>query len=236
MALVRKLLVLLAVLIALVVGADLAGRALAQSRAAAEVSRHLSTGASSGATVTIHGFSFLAQAIPGHYQHITLTASDVAAGPVTGIRTTIELYDVRFPLADALHGDTGNLVAGRATVRGLLAASAVTAAIPRSGAVVSAGGDGTIRVSTTVSILGQRFPVTADLLPSFANGVLRLTAADVRAAGIAVPNIDQLTRDLSLSLPLTGLPFALDGATLTSSGTDLVLTATAYAVSLHSLS
>jgi hypothetical protein len=59
---------------------------------------------------------------------------------------------------------------------------------------------------------------------------------NVRAAGIAVPDIDAVTRQLSVTLPLDQLPFTVDGATVISSGSDLVLTATAYNVRLDTIS
>lgn len=224
------------ILVLLVVGADIAGRVIAQNEAATAISRQSGTATIGRTTVAIHGFSFLAQAVPGRYQNITLTASDVVVGPVVGIAATIELYDVQFPLSDALEGDTGNLVAGRATLRGVLATSSVMAAISQSGARISAGADGSIAVTAPVSIGGRSITVTADLMPSFSAGVLRLDAMNVRAAGIAVPDVDAVTRQLSVTLPLDKLPFAVDGATVMSSGADLVLTATAYNVRLDAIS
>ena len=232
----RKLLVFLVVLVLLVAGADIAGRVIAQNKAATEISQQSGTATLGPTTVAIRGFSFLAQALPGRYQNITLQSSDVAVGPVSGIAATIELYDVQFPLSDALKGDTGNLVAGRATLRGVLATSAVTSAIPQSGATVSAGTDGSIEVTAPVSVAGRSISVTADLLPSFSAGVLRLNATNVRAAGISLPDVDNLTQNLSVALPLNTLPFEVDGATVTSSGSNLVLSATAYNVRLNTIS
>ena len=232
----RKLLVFLVVLVLLVVGADIAGRAIAQNKAATEISRHSGTATVGRTTVAIRGFSFLAQAVPGRYGNITLTASDVVVGPVVGIAATIELYDVSFPLSDALKGDTTNLVAGRATLRGVLATSAVTGAIRQTGAVINAGADGSIEVTAPVSVAGRSVTVTADLLPSFSAGVLRLNAMNVRAAGIPLPDVDSLSQNLSIALPLDKLPFAVDGATVTAAGSDLVLSATAYDVRLDAIS
>lgn len=232
----RKLLVFLLVLVLLVVGADIAGRLIAQNQAATAISRQSGSATIGRTTVAIHGFSFLAQAIPGRYQNITLGAGKVTIGPITGIATTIELYDVQFPLADALKGATGNLVAGRATLRGVLATSALTAAIQQSGATVGAGTDGSIEITAPVMILGRSIPVTADLLPSFSGGVLRLNAMNIRAAGITLPDVNSLAQNLSLALPLDKLPFAVDGATVTTSGSNLVFTATASKVRLDTIS
>lgn len=232
----RKLLVALLVLVLLVVGADIAGRVVAQNEASSAISRQSGTAEIGRTTVAIHGFSFLAQALPGRYQHITLDAPDVTVGPVVGIATTIELYDVRFPLSGAVKGDTSDLVAGRATVRGTMPTSAVTAAIKQSGASVSAGTGGSIQVTAPISIAGRSVAVTADLLPTFSAGVLTMRAMNVRAAGFSLPDVDQLADELSVTLPLSSLPFEVAGASLASQGSDLVLTATAYDVRLDSSS
>ncbi len=225
----RKLLVFLLVLVALVVCADLVGRAVAQSKAGEAIATRTGLPAPG---VTIHGFSFLAQALPGHYQHISLTSPDVTAGPISGIDTTVELYDVDLPLRDALAGDTSNLVAGSATVQGRLSFADLGEALAQTGAVAAPGPDGAIRVTTTVTVAGRRIPVTADLIASFTSGVLHLKATDVTAAGFAVPDVDDVTRALSVDLPLTGLPFRIDTATLVSTGTDLELRAAAEQVTV----
>ncbi len=229
----RKLLILLAVLLLLVVGADIGGRAYAESKASDAI------GAKSGTTapsVVIHGFSFLAQALPGHYQNITLASSDVTAGPITGIDATIELYDVDFPLSDAVKGDTSSLTAAQATLRGVIGDSVITAAMGQKGVTLSAGSGGAIRASATISVGGQQVAVTADLVASYASGVLHLKANGLDAAGVTLPDVAQLTDGLSLSLPLKGLPFIVQAATLTASGSSLILTATANNVTVGSVS
>ncbi len=108
---VRKLLILLAVLLVLVVvvvGVDIGGRAFAESKAGETIATQTGTTAPD---VTIHGFSFLAQAVPGHYSQITVHSTDLRIGPLTGIAATVELYDVDFPLSDATKGNTSRLVA-----------------------------------------------------------------------------------------------------------------------------
>ncbi len=225
----RKLVIFLVVMLVLLVGVDLAGRAVAESKAGEAIANKTGTAAPA---VHIHGFSFLVQAIPGHYSHISLNSSDVTAGPITGIAATVELYDVDFPLGDALKGDTSRLVAAQATLTGVLADSALTAALPQAGVTISPGTGGAIRVSTTATVLGRQVPVTADIVPSFRAGILHLDATGITAAGTTLPNATELTTKLSLELPLTGLPFTVGAATLTATGTDLVLTATATDVAV----
>ena len=227
---VRKLLIFVLVLIVIIVGVDIGGRYYAESKASETIGQQLGT---PGPSVDIHGFSFLAQAIPGHYKNVTLTSSDVTAGPITGIAATIELYDVDFPPGDAIKGDTSELTAAQATVNGVIPDSAIAAAMNQPGVTISAGPDGAIRLSTTVTILNQKIPLTADLVASYSSGTLHLDATGLSAAGISLGALTNLTKGLSLSLPLKDLPFTLDAATLTASGSDLLLTASANNVRIE---
>ncbi len=230
----RKLLIFLVVVILLEVGVDIGGRAFAESKAGEAIATQTGTAAPS---VAIHGFSFLVQALPGHYQHITLTSQDVTVGPITGIATTIELYDVDFPLSDALKGDTTHLHAAAVRLRGEIPTSRLSAVMTQAGVSITAGPAGAIRVSTTISALGKQIPVSADLTPSFGSGTLHLDATNVTGAGISLSSIaalslTDLTKNLSLALPLKDLPFTVGAATLTASGNNLVLLATANDVGI----
>ena len=218
----RKLLISLFVLIVIVVGLDIGGRFYAESKASEAIGQQTGTAAPD---VDIHGFSFLVQAIPGHYQHVTLTSHDVTAGPISGIAATIELYDVNYPLGDAIKGNSDNLTAAQATLTGVIPDSEVTAAMKQANVTISAGADGAIRLSTSISIAGHQIPVTADLVASYSDGTLHLDATGLTAAGISLSALTNLTKGLSLSLPLKDLPFTLDAATLTASGSNLILTA-----------
>lgn len=234
----RKLLIFLVVLILLVVGIDIGGRAFAESKTGEAIATQTGKAAPS---VDIHGLSFLVQALPGHYQHVTLTSHDVTIGPITGIAATIELYDVDFPLSDAVSGDTSHLRAGQARVHGEIPAGQVSASMTQSRVRITPGPGGAIRVSTTISALGRQIPVSADLIPSFSSGSLHLDAEDVTADGISVPKtagpgLSELTKSLSLALPLKNLPFTVAAATLTASGSNLVLTATANDVRIAATS
>ena len=225
----RKLLIFLVILLVLVVGIDIGGRALAESKAGEAIASKTGGVAPS---VDIHGFSFLVQALPGHYSNITLTSNDIVVGPIKGISAKVELYTVDFPLSDALKGDTSHLTAGQVQLTGTIAADKITALLPQAGVKISAGTGGSIRLTTTVSIAGQSIPVTADLVSSYTSGALHLDAENVDAAGYTVPDVAGLTKDLSLSLPLAGLPFTVEAAQLTASGSNLVLTATANNVTV----
>jgi hypothetical protein len=230
---VRKLLIFVFVLIVIVVGLDIGGRYYAESQASKTIGEQTGT---PDPAVDIHGFSFLVQAIPGHYQNVTLSSQDVTAGPITGIATTIELYDVDFPLGDAIKGNTDNLTAAQATLTGVIPDSAIATAMKQPNVTISEGTNGAIRLSTSVTIASHEFPVTADLVASYSDGNLHLDATGLTAAGISLSGLTDLTKGLSLSLPLKNLPFTLDAATLKASGSNLILTASANDVRVNATS
>ncbi|GGM15647.1 LmeA family phospholipid-binding protein [Nakamurella endophytica] len=219
----RTLLVTLLLLALVVVGVDIGGRLLAESKAGEAVARegHLAT----APDVTIHGFSFLAQAIPGNYGKITLTSQDLALGPVDGVAAVVDLYDVRLPLSDALQGDTRRLTAGFADLRAQIPTSALAAALHQPGVTVTAGPDGTIRLGTSATVLGRRVPVSVDLGVQFAAGVLRLRAQSVQAAGVSSSVLNGLASGYSLDIPLDGLPVPVTSASARVEGSQLVVVA-----------
>ncbi len=109
----KKLVITLVVLVALLIGADFGARAIAESRAGEALAKE--AGTTTAPNVDITGFPFLTQAIGGEYDHITvsLVGAELANLPLTGV---VELYQVHFPLSDAMSGDTSNVTAGRATM------------------------------------------------------------------------------------------------------------------------
>lgn len=231
----RKLLVTLIVLIVLVVAADFAGRAIAESKAGEAIATK--TPITPAPDVNIHGLSFLWQAFNGQYSHITLTSSDLTVGRLTGIDATADLFDVHFPLSDAIGGNVDNLTAGHANLGARIPASALSSALDQQNLTVTAGADGALRLGTTLAAAGQTFPVQVDLKPTVSNGTLHLKGATVVDAPAAVPSAltDALVHQVSIDLPLVGLPFPLDTATASVDGDTLVLTGAARELKIGQL-
>ena len=226
----RKLLIFLLILVLLVVGADFAGRAIAESKAGEAI------GAKAGIApdVDIHGFSFLAQALPGNYSHITLTAADQRLGPVTGVLTTIDLYDVRLPLKDAIAGDVSSLTAGRAELHATIPAAVIGTAIGIPGLALDLAGDGSTVVTVPVTVAGQTVTAKAALKIGVSGDNLHLVASALPGTP-TVPGLGSVLGKLSLDLPLTDLPFTLTGASVTSRAGAVELSAQASNVTVASL-
>lgn len=220
----KAFLITLVLLLALLVGADFVGRAVAESKAGEAIAGQ--TGGQIAPEVDIHGFSFLAQALPGDYQKVTIAQQDLTVGPFTGVGAIVELYNVTYPLSAALAGSTDEMVAGRADLRATIPAAALSAHLQQAGLTLSSGENGSARISTSVDVLGRQVPVSADVQLALADGNLTLTAGQVTADGIDLPDPGAIAQSLNLSVPLTGLPIDLDAAAVAVEGDAVVVTAT----------
>ena len=230
----KALFITVVVLALLLVGVDIAGRQIAQAKAADAIAAQSPT--TVHPDVTIHGFSFLAQALPGHYSHISVDSGAVSLGAVSGAQAAVDLYDVTYPLSDAFSGSAEHFVAGRADLKATVPLTALTAALNVPGVTLSAGEDGGLRLSIPVTVAGHSIPVTADLTAALYGNSLKLTTTHITAAGVALPaQATSLVRTISLTLPLNGLPISVTSASVTAYGSSAVITASANQVTLNNL-
>jgi hypothetical protein len=233
---VKKLLITLVIVVGLLIGADFGGRAIAESRAAKTLAERSDV---TNADVQIHGFPFLTQAISGSYGHITLTANGVELGTVP-TQATVDAYDVRYPLSDAVHGTTDNITAGRAVVAVRTPTSSFSTLLHAPGVTLAAGDQGRVRVTTSVKVAGHSVPITADASVSVTKGVLHTKPGPVSFAGIdstVLPAGVQAaaTKALTFDIPLDGLPVDVQSGTLTVDSGDMVVSAELHDVALADL-
>ena len=234
----RKLVITVIVLLVLLVAADFGARAYAESRTAVAISSEVGTDITPD--VSIEGFPFLWHAIQGSYPRVVISASTTSADAIPGVRAVAELQTVDLPLRDAFAGNTSNLTAQSANVRALIPLDSLAAAVGRPDLTLSAGPDGGIVAAATLTIAGQSIPLTGAATVSITNGTLMLTVAHLSAAGIdltpvAAAAADVLAGQLSTSLSLAGLPFAITDAVAAVRGNDLVLTVSTGAFRLSQL-
>ncbi len=225
----------LVVLAVIVVGLDFAGRAIAESKTGEALGRQ---GAISPApNVDIHGMSFLWQAVDGNYSHVTLTASNLSTGKLTGIAAVADLYDVAFPLSDALSGNVSTLTVGHANIRASIPSAALSTVLGQRHLTVAAGSNGVLRLGASIAAAGQSFAVQVEVKPSVSNGVLHLVGGKVVNAPAALPAAlaSALVKGLNIDLPLTGLPFPIESATTTVEAGSLMVTARTGAVKVGEL-
>ena len=107
----RRILISLAVLVAVLVGADFGLAAFAAHTVSQKARRQLAL--SDDPSVTIHGFPFVTQALSGDYNHISLSASGVPIKNLKDVDVNAELNDVRAPLSDLVAGNTSAINIGK---------------------------------------------------------------------------------------------------------------------------
>lgn len=232
----KKLLITLVIVVGLLIGADFAGRAIAESMAATQLAER------SGVTnpdLDIHGFPFLTQAIGGTYDHVTLTADGVMLGTVPA-KAAVDAYDVHYPLSDAVHGRTDGMTADRAVVTLRTPTSSFTTLLNAPGVTLTAGSQGQVQVGTTVTVAGKTLPITADASVSVSDGVLHLKPGTVSFGGVdstVLPAAVQAAaaKALTFDVPLDGLPVDVQSGTLRVDGEDLVVTAELHDVVIADL-
>ncbi len=234
----RKLLITLIVLAVLLVAADFGLRAYAESRTATAVQTELGTTAVPD--VSIEGFPFMLHAVQGQYPQVIITAANIDNGLLPGIRAQLNLSQVTVPLRDALSGNTSQLAAQSTNLQVLIPLSSLSAALNQPNLTLSAAPDGSLAVSTSVTVAGRQIPLTGTATITVANDTLTLSVGSLAAAGLDLTPIvtaaaNALAGGLTKSFPLTGLPFSVTAANVSVVGADVVVTASTGPVLLSDL-
>lgn len=216
----------IAVLLALLVGADRLAVRVAEGR----IAQQLSSTLTGDPTVDIGGFPFLTQAVRGRYDDIRIGGE--LAEPFSGFHAT--LHDVEVPPGAALSGDVAQVPVARAEGTVVVAYAQLAARFP-NGSVQVTPENGNLRVAGHVTILGEQ--VSASVLESVAveDGRRLVTApidvtvdglpdpGPVRAAVVDALRLDGRLPELPYALQLTGVTAAADGLRLSASAEDVII-------------
>lgn len=231
----RKLLITLIVLVAILVGVDFGLRWFATKKVGEAVATELQLAAAPD--VAVSGFPFAVQAIKGEYETINIDAPDLTLGPVTGATADVTLNGVKIPLSEALAGNVNAMTASSAGLRISIPATNLAAAFGLSGLTITPAADGALTLSSTITVAGQSFPVTATLAAAVVDSTLELRADSMQGAGIEVPAdiLSAAVSTFNLDIPLTGVPFNIRAATVGVVGADLVLTGSVTDIVLSQL-
>ncbi|HEU5474130.1 MAG TPA: DUF2993 domain-containing protein [Actinophytocola sp.] len=98
----RRLVITLVVLVGLLVIADFAAAAIFEHEVSKRARAEFNL--ADDPKVNVHGFSFLAQAISGEYDQVTVEAEGVPVQDLRDVDVSAELYGVRAPLSDLISG------------------------------------------------------------------------------------------------------------------------------------
>lgn len=205
----KRLVVGLVVVLALLLVADRVGAAYASDAIAAEVQS--STRLQSEPEVEIEGFPFLTQALAGRYERVEVRATDVPAGELTLSRLDTTLTGVQVPLSEALSGSVRSVPVERVRARALLGYDELSRRSGDRRLSVAPAGDGRVRVSGSLQVLGRTLSATAVSRVEAVDGAIVVTAESYDVGNEAAD--DLLTRALgdrlNLRIPVTGLPYGL---------------------------
>jgi hypothetical protein len=233
---VRRLLLVLAILLVVLVGLDFGGRWFSETQINRAIERNLEVPVTT-ATTDIGGFSFLWQAVTGRWTDISVRATGLQPPRVAVSEADVRLADVRLPLSDALSGSIDRLTAGTADGHAVITAKALSDATGVSPLALATGSSGGIDITTQATVLGQTLSVTADASVTVTDNVLKVSVQGLSAGSQALPSelSASLNSSLSLDLSLAGVPFPIEGGAVTVQDGDLVVSATASDVNAADL-
>ncbi|MEO3787000.1 DUF2993 domain-containing protein [Actinocorallia sp. B10E7] len=226
----RKFLIVLLVLaVAGLIGADRFGETRAETEVARQVAAQYRL--QEQPSVEIGGFPFLTQAAGGNYQRIDVVIGDYTQQGVTVQDVRIRLDSLNAPLSELLNGDQSNVRAKTATASAVIPYGVLQKGVADKGVQkVSRDGDDML-LEGTFAFLGvsAQVGVAVSLEPT-AKGIV-VTPKTVRASGIQVP-LDLVKRDLTYTVPVTGLPMGSRITAVEPVDTGLRITGTAENVDL----
>ncbi|MPR00438.1 DUF2993 domain-containing protein [Modestobacter sp. I12A-02628] len=217
----RKLLVVLLVLVALLVAADRVGVRLAEQAVARQLASQ--GGLTSAPDVDITGVPFLTQVLGGSYDDVRVALTAEELGQPAGTTAQVSLRGVHVPLSDLVGGQVAEVpvdrIDGRATLSYALLAEQLG-----GDATVTRDGDG-LRVTRTVEVVGLDVPLAG-------SGTVRLDGQDVvvtvdrvSVVGVDLPPavVDGVQGLLDLRYPVPELPFGLQVTGLRVAGDGLLV-------------
>jgi hypothetical protein len=223
---VKALLITLVVLLGLLVVADRVTVHIAEQKVAQQIARQ--GGLNGDPSVDITGFPFLTQAVAGRYGDIRIALTANELGQPDGTRANVSLHGVHVALSDALSGSVSSIpvddVDGTATLSYALLAAQL-------------GGDTTIRpegsglrITKTVTVLGQKLPLTASGTVRLTGNTLAVDVQNVAGAGVQIPRalVSRVSHLLDLSYKVPALPFGLQLTSVRTTAAGAVVTVAAH--------
>lgn len=229
------LIVVFVVLLGLLLAVDRVGAWAAERTVAEKVSQEIAEMqvSASEPEVTVGGFPFLTQVVDGRYEDIRVLLRDVSANGLTVPELDVHAKGVNAQVSTLMSGD-GEIVADQVTGTATIGYASVRALIDRPDLELGEQ-DGKLRLRLPLTVAGQRVTAVALADVSVANGLVRISVAEIRAEGVQlVPQaqrlLDDYKRQLSVELRLPPLPFRLrvEGAAVRPEG--LAVTASAQGV------
>ncbi|GAA3156576.1 DUF2993 domain-containing protein [Blastococcus jejuensis] len=211
-----KVLVVLVVIIAVLLGVGLLADRAVERWAEGYVADQLTQQAGLAGTpdVDVRGFPFLTQALEGRYDdvRISLTADELGQ---QGTTAAVRLTGVHLPLSTVLSGDVQEVPVDRIEGTATLSYDLLSDQLGGD-STLGPEGDG-LRVTKTVEILGYTLPLTATGTVTLDGDELVVDVENASGAGVDVPGflVDRASDLLDLRYAVPALPFGLQLTSVT---------------------
>lgn len=222
----RKLLVALVLLAALLLAADRGSAALAQRTVAAEVRAFADLPADP--VVDFGGFPFLTQAVRGRYDRVEVRSRQVPAGALLLDRLDAVLIGAQVGLGEALSGEVVRVPVEQVTARALVSYKELERQAGDRGLTFAYEG-GRLRVTGRVEVFGQELSAVAISRLDVVEGDLLVTAESFEVGNDLADSLltGALEGRFDLRVPVEDLPYGLTVTDVEVAGVGVVVLATA---------
>lgn len=202
----RRLVVTLLVLAGLLVVADRAALAAAESQLAAEVQREEKL--AQRPTIDLIGFPFLTQAVRGKYDGGRLEVRNLRTEKLRVNRLVIDLRDVEVPLTDLVSGNVHAVPAGVVSGVAMVSYADLAAATGVPGLKIGAKGD-KLELTFAVEQFGTSTPVIATARIGVADQAVRITSVQIQGAALPEELTSAALAQVQSNLAFGVLPYGL---------------------------
>ena len=200
----RKLLIGIVILAALLVAADRISVAVAENQISDRLASAYGLAGKPGVTIT--GFPFLTQVVTGDYQQIDVSANQVSAGGAVLHDLNVRLTGVHATVSQLLGNGSSMVTADRAVGSAMVGFGTVDHRLP-SGFQLHPDGKN-LSVSGNLAVGGARIPVSATVTLGVSGSGISVTPVHVSVPGVAtLPSA--YSSQLRVVVPLSTLPLHL---------------------------
>jgi hypothetical protein len=228
----RRLVGVVVVLLALLVGLDRVAVVYAQSRVAANI--RVSQRLSQTPHVTIHGFPFLTQLFGGTYNDVEASLNAVHRGSLTLTRIDVHLHRAQVPFGDVISNNVKRVPVER--IDGTVTIGyADLATAGQSGLTLRYDGKGGVRVAGTVRVGGASIGADATGRIVVEGRRITVTVDNVTVGGQPAPAAVALAvrQTFSFSVALPTLPFGIELRSVRATPGGIVVTAVGTGITLR---
>ncbi|AFR08415.1 DUF2993 domain-containing protein [Nocardiopsis alba] len=219
----RKFLVVLLILLAaLVVVADIGARSFAQSTLSERLAQQMDM--SEEPDVSIEGWAFLPQVLSGTYTEVNIDAASATMSGVTVEQVEATASDVEAPLSDLMNEP--DVVAGQVDGSFVVPYTYFNPYLPEGMTISTEEGDARISGELALTELGRSIPVSSGVEFTVDGDVLTVTPVDIQIGDLPIDLGDQVADALGFSAQVPELPLGLSVTEMEATSSGLRITGT----------